>query len=88
MWSRQTNFEEGLSKEKRVGSWSGVARQARGEGFGKETCQKCRLGPEEDSKSSPAGMPKCYSTSCRLGKAQPNHKASATTMGILHPMSP
>jgi hypothetical protein len=32
-----------IVKGKWVGSWSGVTRQAQGEGFGKETCQKCHF---------------------------------------------
>jgi hypothetical protein len=38
-------------------------------GFGREACQSVVREHEEDSKSSLTTMPKCYHTSCRLGKS-------------------
>jgi hypothetical protein len=47
---------------------SGVARKARGKGFGMEACQSV-VRAERGFKILPETMPKCYRTNCRLGKS-------------------
>jgi len=58
MWNRQMNFKKSSSKLERERALGGVARQARERLWG--SLPKCRKGSEEDSKSSPTMVPKCY----------------------------
>jgi hypothetical protein len=69
--------EDLIKKGKMERPLGGVNRKYRGEA----------LGSEEDSKSSLTMTPKCYRTSCRLGKFQPNQQL-VTTLESTYPLSP
>jgi hypothetical protein len=72
------NFKMSSSRKgERERPLGGVTRQTKGKALG--YLSKVSLGYEEDSKYSLKTTQKCYSTSCRLGKAWPNHRTSATT---------
>jgi hypothetical protein len=63
------SFKKSSSKVEGECPSGGVARQARERLW--DSLPKCRSGSKEGSRSSPTTTPKCYCTSCRLGKARP-----------------
>jgi hypothetical protein len=86
LWSRQMNLESS-SKKKGRGNFPQVESPGKlGKGFG-IACQSVVRASEEDSKSSPTTMPKCYHTNCRLGKSRPNPQ-DGENYGNTYPLSP